>query len=103
MPPYFQKFFSPAEFAARRALVAERIGAGAIAVLPGGGERGSFEFFRQYNEFFYLSGVESPHAYLKIDDAEILTVGAPFEIDEIEAVVGRGGMLQNFPPQLGAS
>ena len=73
MPPYFQKFFLPAEFSARRARVAERIGAGAIAVLPGGGERGSFEFFRQYNEFFYLSGVEAPHAYLKIDGADAKT------------------------------
>lgn len=73
MSPYFQKFFSPAEFAARRARIAERIGGGASAVLAGGGERGSFEFFRQYNEFFYLSGVEAPHAYLKIDGADAKT------------------------------
>ena len=28
---------------------------------------GAFDLFRQYNDFFYLSGVETPHAYSTID------------------------------------
>src|SRR5215203_1244063 len=65
--PYFQRDFPPAEFASRRAAVAAAIGSGAKAVLQGFGESGAFDVFRQSNEFYYLCGVEVPHAYLAID------------------------------------
>jgi Xaa-Pro aminopeptidase len=65
--PWFQKDFPPAEFAERRARVAEAIGPGAVAVLAGFGETGAFDLFRQSNDFYYLSGVEVPHAYLFIE------------------------------------
>jgi Xaa-Pro aminopeptidase len=64
--PHFQCDFSAAEFARRRADVARAIGNG-VAVLQGLPETGAFSLFRQHNDFFYLSGVEVPHAYLTIE------------------------------------
>jgi Xaa-Pro aminopeptidase len=64
--PYFQTLFSRDEFARRRAAMAEAIGSG-LAVLQGMPATGAFDLFRQDNDFFYLSGVETPHAYLTID------------------------------------
>jgi len=64
--PYFQTHFSPQEFARRREAVADKIGQG-VAVLQGLPDTGAFALFRQHNDFLYLCGVESPHAYLVID------------------------------------
>ena len=64
--PYFQTAFPIDEFARRRAAVADAIGNG-VAVLQGMPATGAFDLFRQDNDFFYLSGVETPHAYLTID------------------------------------
>jgi Xaa-Pro aminopeptidase len=65
--PFFQTDFSAREFAARRQRVAQKVGAGAVAVLRGGTSTGAFDIFRQTNEFYYLSGVEVPHACLLIE------------------------------------
>jgi Xaa-Pro aminopeptidase len=65
---YFQNDFPAEEFAARCGRVAEAIGSG-VAVIAGAGAAGSFEVFRQTNDFYYLCGVEVPHAYLRIDGA----------------------------------
>jgi Xaa-Pro aminopeptidase len=64
---YLPRCFPAAEFAARRARVREAIGPRAAAVLQGAALSGGFEVFRQANEFYYLSGIEVPHAYLLID------------------------------------
>src|SRR4051812_48194461 len=66
-PPYFQTDFPPEEFAARRQRIAEEIGRGAVAVLRGAISSGAFDVFRQTNELYYLSGVEVPHACLRIE------------------------------------
>jgi Xaa-Pro aminopeptidase len=63
--PYFQTAFSIDEFARRRTALADAVGAG-VAVLQGMPATGAFDIFRQDNNFFYLSGVETPHAYLTI-------------------------------------
>jgi len=65
--PYFQTDFARAEFSQRRARVAEAIGPGSVALLQGAPESGAFETLRQSNEYYYLCGVETPHAYLLID------------------------------------
>lgn len=65
--PYYQTHFKPQEFAARRGRIAAEIGEGAAAVLRGGISTGAFDWFRQTNEFYYLSGVETPHACLRIE------------------------------------
>nr|CAA9251713.1 hypothetical protein AVDCRST_MAG63-1961 [uncultured Armatimonadetes bacterium] len=59
--------FPAEEFAARRARVLDRIGAGAQALVQGAGPVRGFEVFRQTNECFYLCGIEVPQAYLLLD------------------------------------
>jgi len=66
---YYQKDFPPEEFQQRRHAIMDRIGAQASAVIGGAGSTGAFDYFRQTNEFYYLTGVEVPHAYLRIDGA----------------------------------
>jgi Xaa-Pro aminopeptidase len=63
---YFQSDFEAEEFARRRARVMEEI-EGSVALIAGAGEVAGFETFRQNNDFYYLCGVEVPHAYLLID------------------------------------
>ena len=67
--PLFTTDFPPEEFAQRRAKVFDAIGPNAIAVIQGEpGPRG-YTRFRQSNEFYYLSGIEVPHAYLILHGA----------------------------------
>ncbi|MDB5343099.1 MAG: peptidase [Schlesneria sp.] len=61
--PYYQTDFPAAEFERRREQIFQQIGSGK-AVIAGGGASGAFDVFRQTNEFYYLCGVEVPHAYL---------------------------------------
>lgn len=63
----FQDDFPVEEFAARRSKVFDAIGSQAIAVVQGAPGVDGFRVFRQSNEFYYLSGLESPHAYLVLD------------------------------------
>ncbi|MDZ7754800.1 Xaa-Pro peptidase family protein [Rhodohalobacter sp.] len=65
--PLFTEHFSPEEFAERRNQVYEEIGSDAFAVIQGAPMPMGFQFFRQNNEFYYLSGIESPFAYLILD------------------------------------
>lgn len=64
---YFQKDFSISDFAGRRAKIFDAIGNNAIAVIQGAGGLAGFTVFRQSNSFYYLSGVESAHAYLLLN------------------------------------
>jgi Xaa-Pro aminopeptidase len=63
----YQADFSRDELSARRARVYDAIGAQAIAVVQGAAGLPGFSVFRQSNEFYYLSGVESAHAYLLLN------------------------------------
>src|SRR5215472_16898053 len=65
--PLFTTDFPPEEFAARRAKVYEAIGADAFAVVQGAPVPAGYTRFRQSNEFYYLCGIEVPHAYLLLD------------------------------------
>ena len=64
---YYQKDFSISDFAGRRAKIFDAIGNNAIAVIQGAGGLAGFTVFRQSNSFYYLSGVESAHAYLLLN------------------------------------
>ena len=66
----YQQIFAPETFRMRRRRVADRIGAGAVAVVQGARGSGAHDQFRQSNELFYLSGVEVSHAYLVIDGGD---------------------------------
>ena len=60
----YQADFSREELAARRARVLDAIGPQGIAVVQGATGVPGFSVFRQSNDFYYLTGVESEHAYL---------------------------------------
>lgn len=64
---YYQTDFSKEEFASRRAKIFDAIGDQSIAVIQGSGGVPGVSVFRQSNSFYYLTGVESPHAYLLIN------------------------------------
>lgn len=65
--PLFTSDFPPEEFAARRAKVYEAIGDTGLAVLQGAPSPVGYTRFRQTNEVYYLTGIESPHAYVLLD------------------------------------
>jgi Xaa-Pro aminopeptidase len=67
--PLFTTDFPPSEFAARRNAVYEAIGQDSIAVIQGAPSPVGYIRFRQSNEFYYLCGIEVPHAYLVLDGA----------------------------------
>ncbi|HMV50614.1 MAG TPA: aminopeptidase P N-terminal domain-containing protein, partial [Blastocatellia bacterium] len=63
----FTTDFPPEEFAARRAEVFKAIGETGLALLQGAPSPTGYTRFRQSNEFYYLCGIEIPHAYLLLD------------------------------------
>jgi len=65
--PLFTNDFPPDEFRARREKVYDAIGANALALVQGAPSPLGYVRFRQTNSFYYLSGVETPHAYLLLD------------------------------------
>lgn len=64
---YYTDDFPPEEFAERRARVFDAIGPNAAAVIQGAPSPEGYARFRQSNEFYYLTGIEVPHAYLVLD------------------------------------
>ena len=88
--PIFTDDFPAAEFQARREAVLEAIGPGGAAVLQGAGSPLGYVRFRQTNSFYYLTGVETPHAYLLLDGAARRSVlYLPHRNDRREASEGR--------------
>jgi len=63
----YQTDFSREEFAARRARIYDALGAQGIAVVLGSSGMPGFSIVRQSNDFYYLTGVESAHAYLMLN------------------------------------
>ena len=69
----FQKNFSASELTERRRQAMRGMGSG-IAVVAAATEVAGFDPIRQSNDFYYLTGVESPHAYLTMDAATMRCV-----------------------------
>jgi len=67
--PMFTEDVTAEEFSARRNKVFDEIGENAIAILQGEPSPRGYVRFRQSNEFYYLTGIEVPHAYLLLDGA----------------------------------
>src|SRR5262249_46032746 len=65
--PYYQAHFPSEEFKARWEKIFDRIGDKAVAIVQGMPKVNGFIFPRQNNEFYYLCGIETPHAYLALD------------------------------------
>lgn len=70
----FRTDFPPEEFASRRAKIFDAIGPTAIAVLQGAPSPAGYTRFRQSNEFYYVCGIEVPHAYVLLDGASKRTL-----------------------------
>jgi Xaa-Pro aminopeptidase len=66
----FQRAFAWTEFAERRRRVFEAIGEGACAILQGAGPVSQYILFRQTNEFFYLTGIATPQAYVLLNGTD---------------------------------
>jgi Xaa-Pro aminopeptidase len=65
--PLFSLHFDAQDFEARRSAVYDAIGTNAIAILQGAPSPKGYLPFWQNNEFYYLSGIASPHAYLVLN------------------------------------
>lgn len=73
----FQSDFSLEELAGRRHRLAAGLQDEEVALVPGGAEVEGSDVFRQVNEFYYLCGVEAPHAYLLIEADGSATIFLP--------------------------
>ena len=88
--PYYQSHFPAEEFRARWQKVFDRIGDKAVALVQGGGKVRGFAVPRQTNEFYYLSGVETPHSYLLLDGrSRKVTLFLPPRDERLERSEGR--------------
>jgi len=70
----FRPDFPPEEFAARRAKLFQSLDATSIALVQGAPSPPGYTRFRQSNDFYYLCGIELPHAYLLLDGASKRTM-----------------------------
>jgi Xaa-Pro aminopeptidase len=87
---YYQTDFPADEFRARHGHVFEKIGDNAVAVLQGVHQTEGFTLPRQHNSFYYLSGIETPGAYLLLDGrAKKVTLYLPPRNARLEAAEGR--------------
>lgn len=64
---HYQTDFSASNLAERRMEILDGIGNNAIALVQGSGGRSGFSVFRQSNTFYYLTGLETDHAYLLLN------------------------------------
>lgn len=69
----YQTDFSKEELAQRRNRVLDYIGDNAVAVIQGASGLPGFSVFRQANTFYYLTGLETPHAYVLMNGKNRLT------------------------------
>ncbi len=67
---HYQSDFPPEELRSRWTRVLDAIGNEAVAVVQGAPLTNGFQLPRQSNSIYYLSGIETPHAYLKLDGRE---------------------------------
>src|SRR5512144_3083779 len=64
--PLFTSDFPAEEFRARRDRIYDAIGKD-LALVQGAPSPPGYTRFRQSNDFYYLTGIESPHAYVLLD------------------------------------
>ena len=65
--PFFRESFSCGRLQQRRRHIASSLSSDEIALFIGAPATGAFDLFRQYNDFYYLTGTEVPHSYLVIE------------------------------------
>lgn len=64
---HYQTDFSVDDFVERRNTIFNAIGDNAVALIQGAGSAPGFKVFRQTNTFYYLTGLETDHAYLLLN------------------------------------
>jgi len=64
---HYQTDFSIENFTERRTKILKAIGNNAIALIQGASGQAGFSIFRQSNTFYYLTGLETDHAYLLLN------------------------------------
>ena len=67
---HYQDDFPPEEFRDRWNKLFDRIGDNAVALVQGAPLARGFEYPRQKNSFYYLTGIETPHSYVWLADAQ---------------------------------
>lgn len=88
----YQSDFTKEDFAQRREKIYEAIGNNGIAVIQGSSGVAGFSVFRQTNTFYYLTGIESPHAYLLLNGKrKQATIYLPHRDEQAER--GQGKVL----------
>lgn len=87
---YYQTDFPADEFRSRHAKLLEQIGPAAVAVVQGMPQTEGYTLPRQHNTFYYLSGIETPGAYLLLDGrTKQVTIYLPNRNARLEAAEGR--------------
>ncbi len=88
--PYYQPHFPAEEFKERWGKLFERIGNNAFAIVQGGPKARGYTLPRQTNEFYYLSGIETPHSYITLDGrTRKVTLYLPPRDERLERSEGR--------------
>jgi Xaa-Pro aminopeptidase len=89
-PVPYQTDFPPDEFRARWDAIIKRIGDNAVAIVQGMPKINGFILPRQNNEFYYLCGIETPHAYLVLDGkSRKVTLYLPPRDPRLESAEGK--------------
>src|SRR5262245_7043784 len=89
-PAWFQTDFPAEEFKARWSKIYEKISDQAILVMQGVPRTPGYIMPRQTNEFYYLTGIETPHAYLLLDGrTKRATLYMPPRNRQLESAEGR--------------
>src|ERR687891_535155 len=87
---YYQTDFPAEEFKSRFAKLFDQIGPSAVAVVQGMPQTEGYTLPRQHNSFYYLSGIETPGAYLLLDGrTRKVTIYLPARNPRLEAAEGR--------------
>lgn len=86
----YQTDFPKEEFAQRRMAVFNAIGSNGLAVIQGASGLPGFSVFRQSNSFYYLTGIETPHAYLLMNGkSKTATLYLPHRDEGVEQNQGK--------------
>jgi Xaa-Pro aminopeptidase len=87
---HYQSDFLPEEFRARWNRVFDRIGDQAVAVVQGVPMTNGYQLPRQHNNFYYLSGIETPGSYIALDGrTRQVTLYLPPRNAALEAAEGK--------------
>lgn len=92
----YQTHFPPETFARRREALFTALPDDAVALVQGAPKEPAHDRFRQSNDFYYLCGVEVPHAYLLLDGrADAATLYLPHQSPQRRAQEGEALSADN--------